>query len=422
MTTQLPKGSTARGEIDKEAVEKQLECILEHPTFRGSARSSRFLRYVVEYWLEEEHHGEQLKERTLGVALFGLDPAYDTTQNTVVRNAAVDVRKRLVLYYLEPGHADEIQIALHAGSYLPQISLPAETDQQVGPPDEGSKREHGEESTVQAEAIPNVSMLATKQLRQRNLAFLAVSVLISLAVGASAGILMWRHWSSQSESKEDLSSLNQFWQPVLNATPPEPTILVCVGQLSQVIDGEQVAPLGNAFAVADIARLFALEGAKSRIDVANAINAEQLQTSTVILIGGLDNIWTAMLTEPLRFHFLSQTDAASQKTVWIEDRKNPGKRDWSISNLSQSPGEVNDYAIVARFKDPKTGQWRVVVSGVNDVGTNIASRILTGPNNIIELTKHLPAGWDSKNIEVVFRVKIVNGKFGYPEFVAYDIW
>ena len=86
-----------REEIDSAAVNAQLEKILEDPAFRSSVRSARFLRFIVEHWLNADH-GEPLKERTLGVALFGLDPAYDTTQNTVVRNAAVDVRKRLVLY------------------------------------------------------------------------------------------------------------------------------------------------------------------------------------------------------------------------------------------------------------------------------------------------------------------------------------
>ena len=88
MTTPLHKRITTRCGIEKEAVLAQLERVLEHHTFQSSARSARFLRFVVEYWLEEERHDEQVKERTLGVALFGLDPTYDTTQNTVVRNAA----------------------------------------------------------------------------------------------------------------------------------------------------------------------------------------------------------------------------------------------------------------------------------------------------------------------------------------------
>jgi hypothetical protein len=422
MTTLRSQRTITRCEIEKEVVLAQLERVLEDPAFRSSIRSARFLRFVVEYWLEGDHHGEQLKERTLGVALFGLDPAYDTTQNTVVRNAAVDVRKRLMMYYLESGHDDEIQIALPAGSYLPQISLPAETHQHAGPPYEGSKRELGEESVVQAEVIPNLPILETKQLGRRNLAFLAILVLMSLAVGASAGILIWRQSSSLPIPKEDLNSLNLFWQPVLDAAPPEPVILVCVGQSPQTSEGQQVMPIGNAFATSNFARLLVLEGVRFRIDIANAFTSEELQSSTVVLVGGAENTWSSFLTETLRFHISSQTGADSKETVWIEDRKNPGRRDWSLSTPSQNSGDITDFAILGRVKDPRSGQWRVIASGLNDVGTSVASRTLTDANFMREITKHLPAGWASKNLEVVVSVKVGNGKVGYPQLVAYEIW
>jgi hypothetical protein len=424
MTTPLHKRTTTRCGIEKEAVLAQLERVLEHHTFQSSARSARFLRFVVEYWLEEERHDEQVKERTLGVALFGLDPTYDTTQNTVVRNAAVDVRKRLMMYYLEPGHADEIQIGLAAGSYIPQVTLPAETYQHAGPPDEGSKREHGEESAVQAQVIPNVPVLETKHLRRRNLAFLAVLVLVSLAVGACAGIFIWRQWSSSSLliSREDWNSLNLFWRPVLDAVPPEPLILVCVGQSPQPSDGQQVMPVGNAFATANFARLFVMERAKFRIEVANAFTSEELQSSTVVLVGGPENTWSSFLTETLRFHIASQAGADSKETVWIEDRKNPGRRDWSLSTPSQNSGDITDFAILGRVKDTRSGQWRVIASGLNDVGTSVASRTLSDANYMREITKHLPPGWASKSFEVVISVKVANGKVGYPQLVAYEIW
>jgi hypothetical protein len=73
-------------------------------------------------------------------------------------------------------------------------------------------------------------------------------------------------------------------------------------------------------------------------------------------------------------------------------------------------------------KDPRSGQWRVIASGLNDVGTSVASRTLTDANFMREITKHLPAGWASKNLEVVVSVKVGNGKVGYPQLVAYEIW
>ena len=41
----------------------------------------------------------------MGVAVFDRKAAYDTAQDAIVRNAAIEVRKRLAQYYMEPEHA-----------------------------------------------------------------------------------------------------------------------------------------------------------------------------------------------------------------------------------------------------------------------------------------------------------------------------
>jgi hypothetical protein len=410
-------------EIDREAVIAQLEKILEYPAFRSSIRSARFLRYIVEHWLSSEHHTEPLKERTLGVALFGLDPAYDTTQNTVVRNAAVDVRKRLVLYYLEPGHAGEIQITLPAGSYVPQIHA-SEHEVPVAEVEGAEPHPAHEESREGQSGSPSqVPLVLERRLTRKNIALLALIVVVAIGIGGIGSSLIAGNSSlSPIIGKADLKSLNLFWRPVLEAVPPEPIILVCVGQLAQPVNGGQVTPVGNVFAAADIARMLSIENVKFRIEVANAVTSEHLQMSTAILIGGIDNPWTSFVTENLRFHIVSQNDPGSNGTVWIEDRKNQGKRDWSFSPPSQNSGEVADYALLARFKDQRSGQWRVLVSGLGGVGTSTASQALVLASSMTEITKQLPAGWASKNIEIVLKVKVINGKPGYPQMVTYEMW
>ncbi len=425
MLTPQVKRSPENAENDREAVIAQLEKILEYPAFRSSVRSARFLRYIVEQWLNAEHHGEPLKERTLGVALFGLDPAYDTTQNTVVRNAAVDVRKRLVLYYLEPSHAGELQITLPPGSYVPQIHFPEQKVHLIETQPASVPAEQEEKGDVSSDAAPPAAAAISRQFSRRNLVFLGLIVLAAVGLGMLGGALMQRRSPSQSSDsmgKTDLASLNPFWGPVLNATPLQSIILISVGQLAQPVDNQQVTPVGNVFATTDIARLLAAEGIKFRIDVANAFTAEELQSSTVILIGGADNPWTSFSTEDLRFHIASQNDPGSKGMVWIEDRKNPGSKEWSFTSPSQYSGEVADYAILARFKDPRSGQWRVLASGLDGVGTSTASRVLVMGSSMREIARQLPAGWASKNIEVVLKVKIFNGKVGYPQLVAYEVW
>src|SRR5271170_1579402 len=111
--------ATGWAEVSRQAALVQLGKILDSLQFRTSKRCSLFLRHVVEHALE--NHVESLKERSLGVEVFGRDPHYDTNQDPVVRSTAGEVRKRLAQYYLEEGHRDEIRISLPPGSYNPEI-------------------------------------------------------------------------------------------------------------------------------------------------------------------------------------------------------------------------------------------------------------------------------------------------------------
>src|SRR5512141_1697868 len=110
-------------ERDHAAVHAQLARLLQSPQFRNSKRSQALLRFVVQAALAGDQNS--LKERSVGAAVFGREPAYDTAQDPIVRNAAIEVRKRLAQYYLEPEHAAELRIELPSGSYIP--SFPAES-------------------------------------------------------------------------------------------------------------------------------------------------------------------------------------------------------------------------------------------------------------------------------------------------------
>jgi hypothetical protein len=60
----------------RNAILAELERILANPLFKNSKRYPNLLRYVVERTLDG-HPGE-LKERTLGVEVFGREADYDT--------------------------------------------------------------------------------------------------------------------------------------------------------------------------------------------------------------------------------------------------------------------------------------------------------------------------------------------------------
>jgi hypothetical protein len=78
---------------ERDAIRTQLERILVSTVFRSSKRYSNLLRYVVDETLEGR--ADLLKERTIGVDVFGRASDYDTNTDHVVRSVAGDVRRRL---------------------------------------------------------------------------------------------------------------------------------------------------------------------------------------------------------------------------------------------------------------------------------------------------------------------------------------
>ncbi len=107
------------------AVREELRRILESPEFAGTERGRTLLTYLVDNAL---HGGlDRLKERTIGMEIFGRDAAYDTGQDAIVRVSVNSVRKRLAAYYVRTGSTGQssaVRIHLAPGSYTPEFLAP----------------------------------------------------------------------------------------------------------------------------------------------------------------------------------------------------------------------------------------------------------------------------------------------------------
>jgi hypothetical protein len=104
------------GESREEAVQAELNQILQSPAFRTSKRCREFLEYIVAHTISGP--GGALKERSIGVELFRLAPDFDPGQHTIVRVTANEVRKKLAQNYLaENGSFHPVRIDLPPGSY-----------------------------------------------------------------------------------------------------------------------------------------------------------------------------------------------------------------------------------------------------------------------------------------------------------------
>ncbi len=103
-----------------QSVRSALEAVLSSNAFASSKRCQDFLRLIVEHALAGEL--ESLRERMIGVEMFGRPVDYDTSNDAVVRVRATEVRKRLAQYYSEATPTPAVRIQLPPGSYVPEFT------------------------------------------------------------------------------------------------------------------------------------------------------------------------------------------------------------------------------------------------------------------------------------------------------------
>ena len=107
---------------DSALIREQLARLLAHPLFANSKRYPALLAYTVEQTLLG--NAAELKERSIGIEVFGRSPSYDANADPVVRITAGEVRKRLSQYYYDSTHDGEWLSSCPIGSYVPLFHAP----------------------------------------------------------------------------------------------------------------------------------------------------------------------------------------------------------------------------------------------------------------------------------------------------------
>ena len=145
------------------------------------------------------------------------------------------------------------------------------------------------------------------------------------------------------------------------------------------------------------------------------------QRMPAVLIGAFNDEWTLRLLENMRFQF--QRDGG---TFWIADREQPSSRRWSIDASRPGPdGRLplkQDYAIISRVRNPRTGQIGVIVAGLWGYGTVAATQFLTAPRHLEEMARTAPAGWQDRNLQIVLGTEVIDNASGPPRVLAIAVW
>jgi hypothetical protein len=403
------------------AIRRELDRILGLPQFRGSKRCSRFLAYSVGQTLAGGHEAE-LKERAIAAEVFDRSAGYDPNDDAIVRVTASEVRKRLAQSYLDGGNESPVRIDLPPGSYSAQFHWQPLVQQAVEP----------------QKLLPPAP--ARNFRRWRSAAVLAAIIASSFFAG----------WQMRTLPPATPEILRQFWAPVTHAASP---VLMCVGTpvvydfssrlrnaylqtlppearvkpmvipiapdqkvpgADMVAQTNTYAGFGNVHATAELVALFSRLSEPWQVRTAGDVSFAELRISPAILIGSESNVWTEPLTAELRFYF-----AHENRTV-IRDRLRP-REQWPRNDIDGG-AMTEDFAVVSRIIDSKTGNCLVFLGGRTQFGTQAAGELVTHASELNSALKAAPYGWASKNLQLVIRTRIHGSTPSAPAVVASHFW
>jgi len=459
--------------IESNLVRQELHRIITSRHFRTSKRGKEFLQYVVDQKISG--NGDLLKERLIGVHVFGRNPDYATGEDPVVRVQAGDVRRRLESYHSDPEVQSDILIQIPLGSYAPvfllkrsvqpdqvwQGSLDTATDPKTETtgPSSARPREVNESSALSpTQALVNGSNgLQTLEFDDHPREVARPSSRMGvwlLAIPALACVTLLAYFALSYIHRSPAWTLKAFWLPASVATKP---ILICLPRpivyrpseklydkyqqmhpnafATREARRDQILPLlptdtiqwgdmvpvrnsgpgiGAVVAAVNISKLLTEQGIRFELRFGEEATYADMRDSPVVIIGAINTDWATQLTSGSDFVFDETRGAPNiYETAGA-------KRVW---RMEKNDGIITrDYGLITRQLSGKTGQFLVQVAGISHFGTEAASEFLANEKDLTNVLQARSINLQKKNFQIVVSTDITDGMAGPPHVVAVGTW
>jgi hypothetical protein len=402
---------------DIASLQQHLKEVIEGDVFKGSHRSGQFLQYIIDQAIAG--HFDSLKERVIGMELFGRSASYDTGDDAIVRVTASDVRKRLLQHYGRSGATSEYRIGLPSGSYIPEITrvVHGEVGTFDGAPGHGEigHVHHGSAapnqetlpvpgtSVIEAATLPLVEAPQSKRLgRYRLLFFGILIVVINLTLWGifwsrrapleipHTSSLPWSALFGSSHAVELITSdpnisdiqgitgsevsvsdyANHKYLPVPNKLTPEQNYFC-----QNILRGDNSARV-DAPIVAKVAALAQANSKSIDVRAARSIQITDLKSdnSFIFLGSPRSDPWFSLFSNQLDFRFVFDKNSGSESIRNFHPRPNE-----QTQYVPTAPGWAtgDSYAILALVKNPDQSGQVLLLAGANEEGTEAAGRFAT---------------------------------------------
>ena len=432
------------------SLHQHLKEIVDGTAFHGSHRSAQFLGYIVDKAIAGDF--ESLKERVIGVELFGRSPSYNTGEDAIVRVTASDVRRRLLQHYGTYGTASGLRISLPLGSYVPEIAcdhppVPAESARTGAATDvlenvpvlQGSLPVASEPTRTPEAAVTAENGLAGTRSTVRRWQLIALLLLLgNLALAGAylartrrapdppANILPWTALFTPSRATHVITSdptivnvqeitgvelsvsdyANHRYIPESNKLTPD-ELRFCRMLLGG--DTSSAAAVDTPIA-ANIVELGRSTARNIDVHAARSIRLADLKTDDnfVFLGSPRSDPWVSLFSGQLDFVFAFDKNS---KQEFIRN-VHPKPNELSTYNpTAQGWATGQSFGILAFVQNPDQNGQVLLLAGASGEGTEAAGKLATDPDRLAPLLRACgiqPLG-PPQHFELLFRFSSMAG-------------
>lgn len=450
-------------------IQRTLEEITGGVSFKGSHRSAQFLEHVVKQAMLGNM--DALKERMIGVELFGRKPSYNTGDDAIVRVTASDVRRRLQQHYAVLGKKAEVCIVLPLGKYVPELIRTAATQNQISTTQyhvvKGASPLVG---MVQSQATEDKTSLTPTQhtgdrasvdqsskvaWRHR---ILPAARGIALIIGIALAIIISRFdILMHKKAKTDLSTHSAPWSLLLDGSRPlqivasDPNIEEIQRmthdhvELSDYANGRYLPRGANSLPSEDL-RLIKdflrgdeisifdgnfiagvvslLPSVHSRLTVRGARNIRiqdiEANDNLIFLGSPRSNPWTELYSQSLDFRFV-----LDQRTLqeFIQNMHPFSAEQSEYVPTAGGFGTGESFATISLLRNPGHSGHILIIAGTNGEGTDAAGTLITDPARWTWLLKpcHLTDAKAPQSIQLLLQLGDMAGSAKDVKIIACHI-
>ena len=379
------------------------------------------MRYLVEHALNGGEHA--LKERIIGMELFGRDASYDTGKDAIVRVSASSVRKRLLAHYAsaDAGHAPgALRIHLPPGSYTPEFhALPSR--QEATALDEATVDQAATSASTAPVGWPRWPAPAWAVIGVLVLACVLVvwhNRQLSGRVPPTPGmeLVPWSHFGPRMSVRVVLTDVNYAIYSNIVAKRLLSLEEYLGEQWTGDFDrrmaatsprsGNQYTSVASAVAASRVSAMLMTTGRSALLVSARKMHMDDFKgEQAVILLGSsITDPWADLFRESLTFAIDTDPVTRFQHVENHSPLRGEPTR-WDPTSVGASPG--TSYAILSLLPNLTGKGWVLLVAGTNAEGTRAASELLTDPARLREELLHRginPTG-RVQRLELLLRVQ-----------------